>query len=172
MDPCKALNNYVSALYGKHSVKLTSEEDRHASICLLANNHPSEQLFGTFTEAFVTGGRIDHHKAVRAGQSRYNGDFFWDTFTFKNIVESTGVDRLIHHFSMKLQDSLVVNVVGFIQEENEKSAFVDIKWTENISKGERENVTLVKLMKHMLRQCKHVGSVWREDLDDEIMEIY
>lgn len=75
MDPCKALNNYVSALYGKHSVKLTSEEDRHASICLLANNHSSEQLFGTFTEAFVTEGRIDHHKAVRAGQSRYNGDF-------------------------------------------------------------------------------------------------
>ncbi len=41
MDPCKALNNYVLALDGKHSTILNSEEDRYASINLCTNNYPS-----------------------------------------------------------------------------------------------------------------------------------
>ena len=58
-DPSKATHNYLSAVNGKWSQKILSEEEMEASIGVRANNDPSESGFSTMTDILSQFGRID-----------------------------------------------------------------------------------------------------------------
>ena len=61
-DPRKSLHLHLSKCDGKFSKKMTPEEVRVASIGMRANNDPSEQMFGCFSEANERGGVWDSMK--------------------------------------------------------------------------------------------------------------
>ena len=66
-DPRKWLRLHLSKCDGKFSKKMPSEEVRVASISMRANNDPSEQMFGCFSEANEKGGGMGLNESAGLG---------------------------------------------------------------------------------------------------------
>ena len=116
-DPRKSLHLHLSKCDGEFSKKMTSEEVRVASIGMRANNDPSEQMFGCFSEAHEKGGGMGLNESAGQGQSWYNKDYLCGAdhlVTGKRIqAEIDGEDAepvelgLFHELPSELTDSLI-----------------------------------------------------------------
>jgi hypothetical protein len=73
-DTKKATHQYLSAVLGKHSQAVITEEEELATVGVPANNDPSEGGFATLTDILQCSGRISLQSAAGIGRIRYNGD--------------------------------------------------------------------------------------------------
>jgi hypothetical protein len=73
-DTKKATHQYLSAVLGKHSQAVITEEEKLATVGVRANNDPSEGGFATLTDILQCSGRISLQSAAGIGQIWYNGD--------------------------------------------------------------------------------------------------
>ena len=116
-DPRKSLHLHLSKCDGKFSKKMTSEEVRVASIGMRANNDPSEQMFGCFSEANEKGGGMGLNESAGLGMSWYNGDYLRGASHLvtgrRSKTEIDGEDAepvemgLFHELPSELTDSLI-----------------------------------------------------------------
>ena len=116
-DPRKSLHLHLSKCDGEFSKKMTSEEVRVASIGMRANNDPSEQMFGCFSEAHDKGGGMGLNESAGLGLTTYNKDHHRDTSSLvtgkRSQLEIDGEEvqsgecGLFHQLPSELTDSLI-----------------------------------------------------------------
>ena len=112
-DTKKATHQYLSAVLGKHSQAVITEEEKLATVGVRANNDPSEGGFATLTDILQCSGRISLQSAAGIGQIRYNGDmsrrrkFLVTGRRSKLVHDNDDDDGLFHQLPEELTDSLL-----------------------------------------------------------------
>jgi hypothetical protein len=110
----KAIASHLSAMNGKKSWVVTTEEEKAASFGLRANNDPAEENFAVFSNAFENHKRMRLDHAAGEGQTRYNNDYGRESTDLvsgrksKREDVSTSAIGLFHELDVLLQNSLVI----------------------------------------------------------------